>query len=153
MPPLRAAAAILPLCFTLVAAAQAPPPQTASTAQPNHQLDQLKKDLAAEIDSGKDFTQQMVDQVFSFGELGFQEFETSKYLTAILRRNGFAIEDGVAGIPTAWTATWGSGKPVIALGSDVDCIPRLRRSLASPTTIRLSKARPDTAKATTPGCR
>jgi aminobenzoyl-glutamate utilization protein B len=66
----------------------------------------------------------MVDQVFSFGELGFQEFETSKYLTGILRKNGFRIDESVAGIPTAWTATWGSGKRVIALGSDVDCIPQ-----------------------------
>jgi aminobenzoyl-glutamate utilization protein B len=66
----------------------------------------------------------MVDQVFSFAELGFQEFETSKYLTALLEKEGFRVERGVAGIPTAWTATWGSGKPVIALGSDIDCIPK-----------------------------
>jgi aminobenzoyl-glutamate utilization protein B len=66
----------------------------------------------------------MVDQVFSFGELGFQEFETSKYLTGILEKNGFRIERGFAGIPTAWGATWGNGKPVIALGSDIDDIPQ-----------------------------
>jgi aminobenzoyl-glutamate utilization protein B len=72
----------------------------------------------------KDFTQQMVDQVFSFGELGFQEVETSRYLTGILRKNGFSIQEDVADIPTAWVASWGSGKPVIALGSDVDCIPQ-----------------------------
>src|ERR1044071_6723332 len=69
-------------------------------------------------------TQQMVDSVFSFGELGFQEFETSKYLTSILEREGFRIERGVAGIPTAFVATWGQGKPVIALGSDIDDIPQ-----------------------------
>ena len=69
-------------------------------------------------------SQVMVDMVFSFGELGFQEVETSKYLTGILRKEGFKIEHGIAGIPTAWVATWGSGKPVIALGSDVDCIPQ-----------------------------
>ena len=69
-------------------------------------------------------TQQMVDQVFSFGELGFQEFETSKYLTGILRENGFTVTTNVAGMPTAWTARWGSGKPVIALGSDIDDIPQ-----------------------------
>ena len=43
--------------------------------------------------------QKMNDMVFSFGELGFQEFETSKYLTDILKQNGFTIERGVAGIP------------------------------------------------------
>src|SRR5258708_5996160 len=64
------------------------------------------------------------DSVFSFAEPGFQEFETSKYLTAILKQNGFSVQEGVAGIPTAWMATWGSGKPVIALGSDIDDIPQ-----------------------------
>ena len=66
----------------------------------------------------------MNDQVFSFAELGFQEFETSKYLTDILRKNGFTIQENLAGIPTACMASWGSGKPVIALGSDIDCIPQ-----------------------------
>src|SRR4051812_5670666 len=73
----------------------------------------LKKSLMGEVDSKKVFTQQMVDMLFSFGELGFQEFESSKYVTKILRENGFVVEEGTAGIPTAWTAKWGSGKPVI----------------------------------------
>jgi aminobenzoyl-glutamate utilization protein B len=68
--------------------------------------------------------QVMVDTVFSFGELGFQEFETSKYLTGILENAGFKVERGVAGIPTAFLATWGEGKPIIALGSDIDDIPQ-----------------------------
>ena len=68
--------------------------------------------------------QEMVDQVFSFSELGFQETETSAYLTGILEKNGFTIERGIGGIPTAWIAKWGNGKPVIALGSDIDGIPK-----------------------------
>ena len=64
--------------------------------------------------------------LFSFGELGFQEFETQRYLTGLLEKEGFTIELGVAGIPSAWTARWshGTGTPVIALGSDVDGIPQ-----------------------------
>jgi len=87
-------------------------------------VEDLKKEAAADVESMKVMTQQMIDQVFSFAELGFQEFETSKYLTAVLEKNGFKIERGYAGIPTAWVATWGSGKPVIALGSDIDDIPQ-----------------------------
>jgi aminobenzoyl-glutamate utilization protein B len=87
-------------------------------------LAEYKLKVTADIDGMYDFTQQMVDSVFSFGELGFQEFETGRYLTAILEKEGFTIQRGVAGIPTAWTARFGSGKPVIALGSDVDCIPQ-----------------------------
>ena len=87
-------------------------------------LQSLKKELITEIDNQKVFTQQMVDMIFSFGELGFQETETSNYIINILKKNGFTIEQGIASIPTAWTAKWGSGKPVIAVGSDIDCIPK-----------------------------
>src|ERR1051325_8088840 len=78
---------------------------------PNPTFDQYKKDVAQEVDGMREDIQKMNDTVFSFGELGFQEFETSKYLVDILRKNGFSVETGVAGIPTAFMATWGSGKP------------------------------------------
>ncbi len=84
----------------------------------------LKADLLGQIDGMKKQAQVMVDSVFSFGELGFQEYETSKYLTGILEKEGFSIERNYAGIPTAWVASWGSGKPVISLGSDIDDIPQ-----------------------------
>ena len=73
----------------------------------------------------KVFIQKMVDSVFSFGELGFQEFETSKYLTGILeeeRLHGRA-RASPAFRRRGWRR-WGSGKPVIALGSDIDGIPQ-----------------------------
>jgi aminobenzoyl-glutamate utilization protein B len=92
--------------------------------QSTNKLDTLKKEAVASVDSMKDFSAQMVDQVFSYGELGFQEFETSRYLIDILKKNGFEVKEGISGIPTAWVATWGSGKPVIALGSDIDGIPK-----------------------------
>jgi aminobenzoyl-glutamate utilization protein B len=87
-------------------------------------INALKAELARAIDGRAQLAQQMVDQVFSFGELGMQEVETSKYLTGVLERNGFTVERGVAGMPTAWVAKWGSGAPVISLGSDIDGIPQ-----------------------------
>lgn len=84
----------------------------------------LKKQALAAVSANEKGVQEMVDMVFSFGELGFQEYETSKYLTGILKKNGFKIDTGISGIPTAWMARWGSGSPVIALGSDIDCIPK-----------------------------
>lgn len=84
----------------------------------------LKKEVVQKIDGNAKMAQVMVDKVFSFAELGFQETETSKYLTDILKKNGFTIEYGISGVPTAWWAKWGSGSPVIALGSDLDCIPK-----------------------------
>ena len=70
--------------------------------------------------------QEIIDMLYSFGELGMQEFETQAYLTGLLEEHGFETELGVAGMPSAWTARWsnGTGEPVIALGSDVDGIPQ-----------------------------
>lgn len=97
---------------------------TAAAAPSDPRLEVLKRELISDIDGRAKFTQEMVDQIFSFGELGFQEVETSKYLIALLRKEGFRIEEGYAGIPTAFVATWGSGKPVISLGTDIDGIPQ-----------------------------
>jgi aminobenzoyl-glutamate utilization protein B len=88
------------------------------------QIEKLKAEAALEVEKNAVLGQQINDMLFSFSELGFQEFETFTYLTNLLEKNGFKIQKGVAGVPTAWIATWGSGKPVIALGSDVDCIPK-----------------------------
>jgi len=95
----------------------AAPPQAGSPV--DTRLDALKKDLAAEIDGLAGLTQQMVDMLFSLGEPGFQEFETARYCGEVLTKYGFSVAP-VPGIPTGWTARWGSGKPVIAFGSDVD---------------------------------
>ena len=111
---MKTAFVFLLVCFTSLAQNRAAPGREAS----------LRADLLGQIDAMKKQAQVMNDSVFSFAELGFQEFETSKYLTGILEKEGFKIERGVAGIPTAFVATWGQGKPVIALGSDIDDIPQ-----------------------------
>jgi aminobenzoyl-glutamate utilization protein B len=87
-------------------------------------VEDLKWSATGMIDENAKLVQEMVDSIFSFAEPGFQEFETSAYITNILEENGFEIEHGVSGIPTAWTATWshGTGKPKIALGSDIDAL-------------------------------
>jgi aminobenzoyl-glutamate utilization protein B len=93
-------------------------------AAADQRLAQLKQAALDGVNRRDVLVQQIVDSVFSFGELGFQEVETSRYLTSLLEREGFRIEHGVGGMPTAWVARWGSGRPVIALGSDIDGIPR-----------------------------
>ena len=84
----------------------------------------LKADAHGSVDGLAKLTQEMVDSVFSFAELGFEETESSKYLTGVLEKHGFKVTRGISGIPTAWLAEWGSGKPVISLGSDIDGIPQ-----------------------------
>ena len=100
------------------------PTGPAATGASSAEALQDKQNVGLEVDAMQENIQKWNDSVFSFGELGFQEFETTRYLTDILKQNGFTVQTGVAGIPTAWTARWGNGKPVIALGSDVDCIPQ-----------------------------
>lgn len=99
-----------------------------TTAQPvtsqEDKIKKLKAEAIAEIEKQTVMAQQINDMLFSFSELGFQEHETFRYLTELLSKKGFTIQKGIANVPTAWIATWGSGKPVIALGSDVDCIPK-----------------------------
>ncbi len=84
----------------------------------------LQKEIIEEVDKRHNQSAIMNDMIFSFAELGFHETETSNYLTQLLEKEGFKIEKNISGIPTAWIARWGSGKPVIAIGSDVDCIPK-----------------------------
>jgi aminobenzoyl-glutamate utilization protein B len=87
-------------------------------------IEKFKAAVVEGVENRRKLAQVMNDTVFSFGELAYQEFETSKYLTGVLEKNGFAVERGIAGMPTAWVARWGSGRPVIALGSDIDCLPK-----------------------------
>jgi aminobenzoyl-glutamate utilization protein B len=99
-------------------------PATPLAQSSSGRLATLKQEVVRDVNARHAATQQMIDMVFSFGELGYQEFETSRYLTGVLRQNGFTIEENVGGMPTAWVARWGTGRPVIALGSDIDGIPQ-----------------------------
>ncbi|MGH9626859.1 MAG: amidohydrolase [Bryobacteraceae bacterium] len=87
------------------------------------QVDSLKQAAMEMVEARRTFTQQMVDSIFSFAELGYQEHETAAYVTQILEGEGFKITRGVAGMPTAFIATWGSGKPVIGFMADIDGLP------------------------------
>jgi aminobenzoyl-glutamate utilization protein B len=109
------------LCGAAVLAAA---PLSRALEVPEDERIAIKEQIVAAVESRAKLAQVMNDMIFSFGELGFQEFETSAYLTEMLEDNGFVVEYGISGIPTAWMATWGEGEPVIALGSDIDGIPK-----------------------------
>jgi aminobenzoyl-glutamate utilization protein B len=98
----------------------------ASAHAQDARLETFKAEALEGVEARAELVQEIVDMLFSFGELGMQEFETQRYLTGLLEADGFDIELGVAGMPSAWTARWsnGTGEPVIALGSDVDGIPQ-----------------------------
>ena len=64
-------------------------------------------------------------QVFEYAEPGFMEYKSSELFIRHLKRNGFKIERGVAGMPTAFVASFGSGKPVMAVLAEYDALPGL----------------------------
>ncbi len=102
----------------LVATALLSPPAAAQRS-----LEELRAEVQQEVVSLAKLTQEIVDKVYSHGELGFQETWTSEYLTGILRREGFNVVTGAAGMPTAYIATWGSGSPVVGFMGDIDGLP------------------------------
>lgn len=114
------------LCLSLLATPAIAQPRVAADPR----LEKFKTEVLAKVEGRAKMVQEIVDMLFSFGELGFQEVETSKYLTGILEQHGFTVERGTAGMPTAWIAKWGSGKPVISLGSDIDGIPQANQKPA-----------------------
>ena len=65
------------------------------------------------------------DKIWNFAEVGLQEFKTAKLLTDILEKNEFSVDRGVAGMPSAFVATFGSGAPVIGIMGELDALPGL----------------------------
>src|SRR5258708_15400102 len=126
---LTVALAVVALIGPVVIAQRGSAPPTAPRsrplppAPPNPQLDTLKKEVVADVESRRVFTQQLVDSLFSFSELGFQEVETQHRVTDALVKEGFDVQRGYANVPTSWVAKWGSGHPIIALGTDIDGLP------------------------------
>jgi aminobenzoyl-glutamate utilization protein B len=75
------------------------------------------------------------DAIWNHAELGMQEFKSSAILIKTLEEEGFKVEKGVAGMPTCFVATWGSGKPVIGVLGEFDALPGLSQKALSPLQI------------------
>ncbi len=82
------------------------------------------------------------DAIWNFAELGMQEFKSSAILIRTLEEEGFNVEKGVAGMPTCFVASWGSGKPVIGILGEFDALPMLSQKALSPVKIPLVDGAP-----------
>ncbi len=79
---------------------------------------------------------QLAQRIWGFAEVGYQETQSSALLQKTLRDHGFAVQAGVAGIPTAFVATYGSGQPVIGVLAEFDALPGLaQQAVATKTPI------------------
>ncbi len=77
------------------------------------------------LDSHFDDFDNLQKSIHSYAEPGFQEYKSSAALIAFLEENGFAVEKGVDGMPTAFVATFGKGGPVIGICAEYDALPGL----------------------------
>jgi aminobenzoyl-glutamate utilization protein B len=82
-----------------------------------------KTDVTRSIDDKYNEYSKIAQQIWEFAEVGYQETKSSALLQETLNKAGFKIDKGVAGIPTAFVASYGSGKPVIAILGEFDALP------------------------------
>jgi aminobenzoyl-glutamate utilization protein B len=82
-----------------------------------------KQEVVKTIDAGYNTYSDVAHKIWQFAEVGYKEEKSAALLQDMLKQAGFKIESGVAGIPTAFTATYGSGKPVIGILGEYDALP------------------------------
>jgi len=87
-----------------------------------------KIDLTASIDKRSEATWNAAKQIWGFAEPGYQETKSSALLADMLEKAGFTVERGIAKMPTAFTASYGKGAPVIAILGEYDALPELAQS-------------------------
>ncbi len=92
--------------------------------------DQLKTRVSTSIQANYDQYKNMAFQIWDYAEVGYKEVKSSALLQQTLKENGFTVATGVAGIPTAFVATYGSGQPVIAILAEFDALPGLSQTNA-----------------------
>ncbi len=95
-------------------------------------MDKDKKEVIASIESKQEQLISISDEIWALAETAFNEEGSSKILADYAEENGFKVERGVAGMPTAFTATYGSGKPVIGILGEFDALPGISQK-AQPT--------------------
>ncbi len=88
-----------------------------------------KADLSRSIQQNADRYWKDALQIWEWAEPGYQEERSSALLSSLLEDAGFSVQRGVAGIPTAFTATFGSGKPVIGILGEFDALPGLAQEV------------------------
>lgn len=88
-------------------------------------IDLLKNESAKSIDAGYETYKKIALNIWDYAEVGYKEIKSSALLQNTLKENGFVVEAGIAGMPTAFVATFGSGAPVIGILAEYDALPGL----------------------------
>ena len=89
-----------------------------------------KSDLIKSIEKKEEAYIEIAKTIWQLAEVGYQEYKSSELLQNTLKEEGFSIQSGVAKIPTAFVASYGSGKPVIAILAEFDALPGLSQQVS-----------------------
>lgn len=79
--------------------------------------------VVAHVEAGADRYGEVAQRIWDLAEVGYQETESSALLRNLLADEGFRIDEGVAGMPTAFVASWGEGSPVVGILAEYDALP------------------------------
>jgi len=96
---------------------------TVSAQKKKTDAQKSKQEVIKLIDAEQARYASLADKIWEFAEVGYQEVKSSALLQETLKQAGFTIEAGVAGMPTAFIASYGSGKPVIGILGEYDALP------------------------------
>lgn len=110
------------VAIALALAAVVAPGPAVATAQSVEQGKQDAFDHAAALN---ELVAEMSMRLWDFSEIALEEAESSSYLARVLEDEGFALERGAAGMPTAFVASWGSGRPILGVLAEYDALPNI----------------------------
>lgn len=96
------------------------------------QTDSEKQTIIDALDARSGTYTDMAHRIWDWAELGFQEDQSTELLQSKLRESGFRVESGVAGMPTSFVATYGSGEPVIGFLAEYDALPGVSQRAVPP---------------------
>lgn len=102
-----------------------------------------KEFMVKAVDDKKDLILELSDRIYDFAETGFHEFKSAELFEDMLKQQGFTVEAGIDGMPTAFKATYGSGHPVIAFLAEYDALPELSQKGGSVKRERAEGDNPD----------
>ena len=94
-------------------------------------MDNAKKAALAAIDEKNELIAEVADSIWDYEELSMQEVKSAALFVKVLKEEGFQVEEGICGIPTAFSASYGSGKPVIGFLAEYDALSGLSQEAGS----------------------
>jgi aminobenzoyl-glutamate utilization protein B len=103
----------------------------ADTPRPTEpeRLTSLQRDVVGQVDSLREQLVAINQDIWSYAELGLQEYRSSARLIDVLEKAGFRVRKEVSGMPTAFVAEYGSGKPIIGILAEYDALPELSQQI------------------------